>query len=73
LGGRRRHGKTEREGRTEKKDCACHGTAFHGTVFSRFDRNLRELEGIFERYYFDARWRSRPASRARCNRMRRPR
>jgi hypothetical protein len=40
---------------------------------SRFDRNLRELEGIFERYYFDARWRSRPASRARCNRMRRPR
>jgi hypothetical protein len=32
-----------------------------------------ELEDIFERYYFDARWRSRPASRARCNRMRRPR
>jgi len=46
---------------------------FMGRSFHVSTANLRELEGIFERYYFDARWRSRPASRARCNRMRRPR
>jgi hypothetical protein len=46
---------------------------FMGRSFSSFDRNLRESERIFERPHSVRAGVPRPASHARCNRMRRPR
>src|SRR4029077_4352577 len=57
LGGSRRHGKAEREGRTEEKDCACHGTAFHGTVIFRVSTATCVNRKVFLNATFGTRWR----------------